>query len=690
MVATWTARFFLPAFARATREIVARLNQPCAVLDQDGLVTYANESFRATLGLGDEPLEGRPIFEMGNGVLDMAATRELLERADHDGPVHRWRIDADLAGAGRKVLFVDVVPIRGGSFDTSLTVLAVQDETARVLLEEERARLVAAIEQAPVAVVITDAQGRVIYANPSFEAITGRSPSTVAGTDLLVSARADRATARRVTADLRRRGTWSGILRGRRDDAGTYEVDAVVSSVHDQANGVVGYVGVGRDIATERDLQSTLDRERAERAEFAFRLARLQPSAPADVAASALCTELLRLPGMVSAAVLAFTAADAVVPVAVSGPAGAPLRRNVALPEVVARGLRVRIGNGPWVEQISPATNDGLEPYYRAWANLGVESLAYVPLHGQAEEVVGVLIVGSSAVSGGNGMPRLLATAIEVGAFASAMVGQSLGELRERARIQQVVWDTVAGNQFQTVFQAMVDLSTRRVVGYAALTRFNDGTPPGQRFAEATSVGLGPILERASLEAAIAAAADLPPGAWLSLNVSPEYLLKHLKPKILLPALGDREVVFEIADGAQAEDYSGVRAAMSRMASERVKIAVDDAGARFAGLNRLLELRPDFIKLDASLVRGLELDPARRALVVGIQHFARETDAQVIAEGVETEEEHRALIGLGIKLGQGFLYGYPGPLNDHGDEVSVIPPAPPMQLSSGSAGPRCH
>ena len=92
-------------------------------------------------------------------------------------------------------------------------------------------------------------------------------------------------------------------------------------------------------------------------------------------------------------------------------------------------------------------------------------------------------------------------------------------------------------------------------------------------------------------------------------------------------------------------------------------LAVDDAGAGFSSLLHVLELHPAFVKLDRSLVAGIESDEARHAMVVGLNHFARATGCRLIAEGIETDSELAVLRALDIPLGQGYLLGRPLPVD---------------------------
>jgi EAL domain-containing protein (putative c-di-GMP-specific phosphodiesterase class I) len=116
--------------------------------------------------------------------------------------------------------------------------------------------------------------------------------------------------------------------------------------------------------------------------------------------------------------------------------------------------------------------------------------------------------------------------------------------------------------------------------------------------------------------------------------------------------------VLEITEHEAIGAYEPLRAASARLGTD-VRFAVDDAGAGVANFNHLVGLRPDFVKIDASLIRGVDTDLSRAALVVGLVHFAAAAGCQVIAEGIETEAEGATVAGLGVLLGQGFLLGRP-------------------------------
>ncbi|MBF8291052.1 MAG: phytochrome-like protein cph2 [Chloroflexi bacterium] len=230
---------------------------------------------------------------------------------------------------------------------------------------------------------------------------------------------------------------------------------------------------------------------------------------------------------------------------------------------------------------------------------------------------------------------------------------------RRRAEAQDRIASTIETRAFGPVYQPIVDLSTGATVGYEALTRFTDGCPPDEMFATALECGLGIKLETVTLAAALDGARRLPPRTWLSLNVSPP-LLADVETLGATLGLRARALVLEITEHETIEAYGPLREAVLRL-GPYVRLAVDDAGAGVANFHHLVELRPDFVKIDVSLVRGVDTDLSRQAVVAGILHFASAAHCQVIAEGIETEAELATVTELGVTLGQGYLLGRPAP-----------------------------
>ena len=230
---------------------------------------------------------------------------------------------------------------------------------------------------------------------------------------------------------------------------------------------------------------------------------------------------------------------------------------------------------------------------------------------------------------------------------------------RRVARIRRVLDE----DRLTPVFQPILDLRTGHVIGAEALTRFGTepSRPPDEWFAEADDVGLGPELELAAARKALARLRELPDGTFLSVNVAPETATQPALLSLLDGAAADR-VVLELTEHSRIDDYERLVAALGALHARGVRIAVDDAGAGYAGLQHVLSLRPDILKLDRALTRGIDADPARRALATGMVAFASELDASLIAEGIETASELGTLQALDVPSGQGFHLARPGKL----------------------------
>ena len=226
--------------------------------------------------------------------------------------------------------------------------------------------------------------------------------------------------------------------------------------------------------------------------------------------------------------------------------------------------------------------------------------------------------------------------------------------------------DTIDSGSVTAVYQPIVELESRRTVGYEALARIvaSPVQGPDAWLADAASVGLGLELERVALGAAFAGLPYLPPDCFLAVNLSPAAVLNERVRELLGTAEPSRTVV-EITEHRSIDDYGLVSRALVGLRARGLRLAVDDAGAGYASLRHLLEIRPDVIKLDASLTRGIDVEPGRRALAEALIAFARATGVALVAEGIETAAEEAELERLGVVLGQGYHLGRPGPLPRH-------------------------
>ncbi len=226
-----------------------------------------------------------------------------------------------------------------------------------------------------------------------------------------------------------------------------------------------------------------------------------------------------------------------------------------------------------------------------------------------------------------------------------------------RRRTRERLRAAIEEGAVSSLYQPIVDLRTGRVAGVEALARFDDGSPR-QWFREAARVGLRELLETAAVREALTGIPALPRDAYISLNISPAtLLLGEIRSLLAIPSL-DR-VVIEMTEDAIAEDYELISRALQPLREAGARVAVDDAGAGVTSLRHFILLHPDVIKIDTSLIRGIEHGLARRALSGALVALARETRAVVVAEGVETPAELHTLRELGVTHGQGFLFAPP-------------------------------
>ena len=290
-----------------------------------------------------------------------------------------------------------------------------------------------------------------------------------------------------------------------------------------------------------------------------------------------------------------------------------------------------------------------------ALAAPGVTGSAYVRVAAAGRDL-GLLGLASGAMDGPDVLASRLPLIEQMAQTAADVLSPQTDRLTASEARRQAMVQIIDERALRTVFQPVVRLPDGEVCGYEALSRFHDGTPPNEVIAEAHELGLGVALEEACIDVALESAARLPEGPFLSLNIAPETVVAGGIDRM---APSGRSIVVEITEHTDIPSYAEVRRALRRIAP--IQVAIDDAGAGFASMRHVLELSPHYLKLDMGLVRNVDSDPARAALVAGMCYFSRTTGTELIAEGVETEAEAEALSKLGVGLAQGYLFGRPEP-----------------------------
>ena len=235
--------------------------------------------------------------------------------------------------------------------------------------------------------------------------------------------------------------------------------------------------------------------------------------------------------------------------------------------------------------------------------------------------------------------------------------------LADRVDLLERVRTVLAEEALDIVFQPIVDLKSERMVACEALSRFRspEGEPPDWWFAAADRVDLAAELELLAMRRALALMPRVPAHLHVSVNAGPRTLL-HPQFTALVRAADLSRLVLELTEHDSVPDYGALLSVLEPLRAEGMRLSVDDTGSGYAGLTHIHQLKPDVIKLDRSLITGVHADPVRRALATAMASFATAIGVEVIAEGLEDQDDVECLRGLGIHQAQGFLFWRPMPL----------------------------
>jgi EAL domain-containing protein (putative c-di-GMP-specific phosphodiesterase class I)/GGDEF domain-containing protein len=211
-------------------------------------------------------------------------------------------------------------------------------------------------------------------------------------------------------------------------------------------------------------------------------------------------------------------------------------------------------------------------------------------------------------------------------------------------------------------YQPIVDLDSLEILGHEALSRFpvEPRRGPDKWIDEATAVGMGIELEMECLRRAWQQIADAPEGTYLSVNASASAILSDEFEEFFADSPLDR-LVIEITEHERIDNYPRIAARLALFRGRGARVAIDDTGAGHASLNHVMQLRPEYVKLDRALIQNLGVDPGRRALVRSMVTLTQDLGASLIAEGIETSTELNTLRRLGVRAGQGYFFAKPAP-----------------------------
>jgi EAL domain-containing protein (putative c-di-GMP-specific phosphodiesterase class I) len=249
-------------------------------------------------------------------------------------------------------------------------------------------------------------------------------------------------------------------------------------------------------------------------------------------------------------------------------------------------------------------------------------------------------------------------------AFADATLERERDAKKRSARLK----DVIKTRKVQSVYQPILDLKDKKVIGYEALSRGPVGEfeDPDHLFKVAYEANVVWRLERLCREQALRGIAPhIKEGELLFLNVEPDAVHDpHFRSSESIAQLTEcnltpERIVLELTERMAIRDFAVFRQALEIFRSIGFKVAVDDVGCAYSGLQSIAELKPDFIKVDMSLVHGLESDSIKRDLVEAVYKFSEQIGVCLVAEGVECEEELEVIQDIGIRYAQGYFFAFP-------------------------------
>ena len=526
---------------------------------------------------------------------------------------------------------------------------------------DEQLLLSTAIEQAGESVVVTDLDSTIVYANPATATTSGYPLDEIIGADpsLFSSGLHGPEFFTEIHEILASGQTWRGVVVNRTKSGELYEEDTSITPMHDAEGRVTSFVSVLRNITWELKLEADLDRLRSDRESVVQAMAGVRLGSTVEATAVSFCHAVTRLEDLAVARVLLVESDEAVVPLGITGEPYLDWQVGVPVGFAHLRDILEATRSGSWWLPLHPDSGAArANPrIVGILVEAGFQSIGFAPIWWEGE-MVAVLTVVSRTAESERWSEARRTVMDELSSFAGTMIGAQASRRGEWRRHRDEIRAIIDTETFHPVFQAVIDIGTGAIHGYEALTRFANGRRPDLVFQEAHAVGLGIELETACASAAVLAAGPLIDDTWLAVNFSPATVIAGAVATV--SALADRPLVVEVTEHVEVESYAAVRDAVRHCPG--VRISVDDAGAGYASLRHILELQPDFVKLDIGLVRNIDSDPARQALAAGLRHYAEATGTVLIAEGVETPAEHGALHRLGIPLGQGYLFGRPNRL----------------------------
>ncbi len=651
--------------------------------DLQGKGLIANQSLLDFLGVGLSHLKGRPRedflplrdaiahTEIDKKVLQSGQTltlEEQVHQSSHGGHLDYLTRKFPLRNTAGKVYGV-------GGISTDIT--ALKDQHRQALLSET------VFQTSVDAIVVTDAETRILRVNPAFCRQTGFSADTVLGkkTSVLKSGRQDKGFYQAMWEAINRTGKWSGEISNRRADGAFYTLWASINAVRDEDGTVLHYISVQTDVTQLHETQVALARQASydsltglpNRSLFNDRMAQL--IALSQRHSNSFCLLFIDLDRFKE------------VNDSLGHQVGDTLLREVA--KRLQAGVRredtvARMGGDEFVVLLPDIDVLGA----RAVAAKLLDSVRQPVLLDQGTNYVPMASVGMAMYPDNGDTPDLLLRSADMAMYQAKIDGRNqvaeyvpaMSDATDRAfAIHTDLVQAIEQNQLRIHFQPLCRLSDGALIGAEVLVRWQRPghglVMPGEFIGVAEKSGLLVALDRWVMNQAVWQLGEwMKSGLWqpgwrLSVNQNVADLQQANVVDVLMQTLhthrvSSHSIELEITEDGLMEPSPQIVDNLQRLLDAGVTLAIDDFGTGYSSLAYLRRLPVSVIKIDQGFVRGMLLQNSDAVLVQTIVDMAHNLNHVVVAEGIESVEQLDRLREMGAERGQGYLFGHPAPAEE--------------------------